>query len=225
MIAHLAARLRRGLPVFVAATALLIACRPASAGLVISATSVPAAQPSTGNTFDVTLTNTAGSAPVSVGTFVFEVTLANAQVNMTNATGLTDSSYIFFGNSLDEHSGAPLLLSTTGQDLTAVDTAQAGGTTVNPGASFLLGHVSFNVGSPTAAGPVTVHISTEAQGGSSLSDVNGGNLDFTTQDGTITVGRAVNVVPEPASLVLCAVGGGSLLLAGWRRRSSRAMSV
>jgi hypothetical protein len=73
------------------------------------------------------------------------------------------------------------------------------------------------VGSPTAAGPVTIHVSTEAEG-SSLSDPNGGTLDFTTQDGTVTVGRSVAVVPEPASLALCAVGGGSLLLARWRRR-------
>jgi hypothetical protein len=213
MIAHLAARLRRGLPVLVAVAAVLFACRPAPAGLVIAASGVAAAQPSVGNTFDVLLTDTPGSPSITVGTFAVEVTVGNSAVTMTGATGVTDPAYVFLNNSFDYSvSGAP------GQDLTVSDTANVGGRTLNPGDSVLLGRVSFAVGSPTAAGPVTVHVSTEAQGGSSLSDPNGGALDFTTQDGSITVGGATNVVPEPPSVVLCAVGGGSLVLAGCLRR-------
>jgi hypothetical protein len=132
---------------------------------------------------------------------------------MDGATGVTDPAYIFLNNSFAYSvSGAP------GRDLTVSDTANVGGTTLNPGDSFLLGRVSFAVGSPTAAGPVTIHVSTEAQGGSSLADPNGGTLNFTTRDGTITVGRATSVVPEPASLALCAFGGGILVLAGCLRR-------
>jgi hypothetical protein len=213
MMIHPAARLRRGFPALVGAAAMLLVCRPACAGLGLSASSVPAAQPSTGNTFDVLLTNTPGSPSVAVGTFVVEVTLGNPAVTMTGATGVTDPAYVFLNNSFDYGvSGAP------GRDLTVSDTANVGGTTLNPGDSFLLGHVSFNVGSPTAAGPVTIHVSTETEGGSSLADPNGGTLNFTTQDGTVTVGPATNVVPEPASLVLCGFGGGSLVLAGWLRR-------
>jgi hypothetical protein len=70
MMIHPAARLRRGFAALVAAAAMLLVCRPAPAGLVLSASSVPAAQPSTGNMFDVTLTNTPGSPSVTVGTFV-----------------------------------------------------------------------------------------------------------------------------------------------------------
>jgi hypothetical protein len=129
MMAQLAARLRRGLPALVAAAALLLACRPASAGLVISATNVPAAQPSSGNNFDVLLTNNnaSGGASYTVGTFVFEVMIGNAQINMTNATGLTDGSYMFAGNSFDGSNGLPLLVATAGQDLSAADTATPAG--------------------------------------------------------------------------------------------------
>jgi hypothetical protein len=96
----------------------------------------------------------------------------------------------------------------------ASDTANVGGTTLNPGASLLLGQVSFDVSSPTAAGPVAITFGAAT----SLSDPGADALAFTTQNGSITIGPASTVVPEPTSLVLCAVGVGSVVLAGCLRR-------
>jgi hypothetical protein len=112
-------------------------------------------------------------------------------------------------------------LLTTGRDLLASDSATVGGTTLNPGDSFLLGQVSFDGSSPPAAGPVAITFG----GATGLTDPNANPLAFTTQDGGITIGRASTVVPEPASPVLCMVGGGSLVLAGCLRRQYAPLGI
>jgi hypothetical protein len=82
--------------------------------------------------------------------------------------------------------------------------------------------VSFDVSSPTAVGRVPITFG----GATSLAALNTDPLSFTTQGGgSITIGRASKVMTEPASLVLCAVGGGLILAGCLRRRQYAPLGV
>jgi len=190
------------------ATALgIIAPASARADLSVTVQSVIVAPNSTGNSFDVTLTNTGPSA-VSVGGFSFEITTTAAGINFTSATTATTiDPYVFAGHSLF----GPTINTTSGSTLDASDNydVQASGITLAAGATVGLGHVFFDIG--TTSGTVTL---TPAPA-TSVSDAGGHNLPISSYvGGTITFSS----VPEPSS-VLCVLA--ALPAMAWIARRAR----
>ena len=214
-------QLTRTLLPLAAFSALALPAQPARADFIIQAMDSTAAPGGTG-AFDVNLVDTdpAGTAAYQVGGFSFELSVPSTSgVTFTDAEFNTAAPYIFAGNSLDEQSGSPLSIDSTGnppfptQDFTASDDASSGATAVGPGDTFGLGHISYKVAPGTPFGPVAVHFE-DLGGATSFSDPNGVGITFTTQDGTI------NVAPEPSQagmLALMALGLGGLLLKARRR--------
>jgi hypothetical protein len=100
-------------PLWIAAVAIaLLGSAPAKADVVISIQSpLNANAGDTGDSFDVTLTNTGPSA-VSIAAFTFEISAANTDMTFTDAnTGTGLAPYIFAGNSLF---GPDITVSNTG---------------------------------------------------------------------------------------------------------------
>jgi hypothetical protein len=200
---------RRWLTRFAAAM-LLLAPGAARADLVFNIESVSASAGSTGNTLDVTVTNTGPSA-VTVGGFSFEISTPTSNINFTDATTATTlAPYIFGGNS----AFGPSIAISTGQALDASDSffPFGSGSTLGAGATVGLGHVVFNVASGTPGGPITVSFT--GGGFTSLSDPDGNDIPITTLGtGTITVKSGT--VPEPSTSVL--LGFAMLLSLGAHR--------
>src|SRR5215472_17937772 len=117
----------------IANLALLLPAIPARAAFVFSVqTPLAATQGSTGNVFDVLLTNT-GSSAVTIGSFSFGVTTTNLGISFTDATFATVlDPYIFNGDSLDMNTSNPLNTS-LGSELDASDSSFSGnGVSVAP---------------------------------------------------------------------------------------------
>jgi hypothetical protein len=159
--------------------------------------------------FNVYLTNL-GAAPVDVEAFSFEINTTSPDITFEQATtGTTIAPYVFAGNSL---LGPVISFSSPGQTLDAADVAAAPNsfTVVNPGASFGLGLISFNVapGAANQVAPVTFNTSSAF---TSVSDQFGNlqALDFAS--GNITV-------PEPATGLLLLVPLAGLIFAKRLRR-------
>jgi hypothetical protein len=191
--------------------ALFLPAAPMHAAFVFSVQSPIAANTgSTGNAFDVLLTNT-GSSPVTIGSFSFGVTTTNLGISFTSATFATVlDPYIFNGDSFDVNSSNPLNTS-FGSELVASDTSDSGnGTSVAAGASFSLGHILFDVSNSAATGPTAVTFDGVF---TSLADAGTNPVAFTTSPGTINV-SSPNTVPEPATflLVFCGLAGLGLLI-------------
>jgi hypothetical protein len=205
--------LGRWLPLACAA-ALLLTGGTASAGMVVGVQSVTALAGTTGDTLDITLTNTGPSA-VAIGGFSFGLSTTSPDITFTDATvNTTTATYIFAGNSLF----GPDITSATGPPLTAADlSVTPAGTTLASGATFGLGHVFFNVSSTAPGGPITASL---VSADTSLSDAAGHNVPVNTLDnGTITVIPAATVaVPAPPSVIPLLTGALGLLGYGWRRR-------
>ncbi len=153
---------------------------------------------STGNGFDVLLTNGSPSA-VSIAGFFFEVLASSPGVTFTGATTGTATPYIFgadslFGPNIAEFGSGSGDLGAS--DLDAVDQISlAAGSTVG------LGHVLYNV-SPTAP-TETVSFDLAGFPGTSLSDDLGNDVAIQSfTGGKFTINGAVAGVPEPSTLVL-----------------------
>jgi hypothetical protein len=197
--------------------ALTLAAAPeqARAALVITVQNANVTANTTGNTFDVTLTNT-NLAPVTIAGFSFGLTTAPA-ITFTEAN-TSATSYIFAGNS----AFGPIISTTpppSGQTLLASDnfgTANAG-VSIGVNGVVGLGRVVFNAG---AVGTYSVTLDRLF---TSLSAPNGDDVPVTTVvGGVITVTSApTTVVPEPSSVAMAAIGLGCALAAG-RARSRRA---
>jgi hypothetical protein len=203
-----------GQSLLAAAFLFLFAATAARADMIVSVQSVSAFSGSSGNTLDVTLTNS-GPGDVTIGGFSFIITAGDAGIDFTMATtGTTLAPYIFAGHSLF----GPEIDTSHGQTLAASDAYDVAqmGATVGAGATVGLGHVFFDVASSEPAGPVSVTFDTE---GTSLSDPNGGNIPIDRfNDGTITVINGQGPpVPEPSTFVLGAIGA---VLLAWKRRQS-----
>jgi hypothetical protein len=194
----------------IALAALLTPCLSARAGLIFSIESITVKAGSTGNSFDVNLTNT-GSSAVLVHIFAFNLQLSTTNITLTDVTTDTSMPYIFEGHSL------------LGPDITITSNysgAVVGGRDANvlsdygyvaPGATVGLGHVFFNAGSATGPTALSFVSGTFVQ-----SPVTG--LSFTTSTGSITVTPQFSATPEPSSL---AMAGGVALIGGgawWRKR-------
>jgi len=167
---------------------------------------------STGNVFDVLLTNT-DSSSVDLGGFSFGITTSDTDISFTGATTSTATPYVFAGDSFDDINGFTLYTnSLPSQTLEASDFSNSGaGSSIAAGATVGVGRVQFDVASGAAAGSFAVIF--EDFPTTSLSDSNGNTLDFTSEAGTITI-TDVSTVPEPPTgeLLICAVGFGILIL-------------
>ena len=110
---------------------------------------------STAGAFDVFLTNTGPSA-VKIDAFAFEISVNNAQINMTQANiSTTVVPYIFDSQSLF----GPIISTSTGQTLDASDAYAISGSDVSiPAIGMVgLGHVLFSI-TGTLTSPATVTI-------------------------------------------------------------------
>ena len=179
--------------------AAFIAASPAHAdGLIVSLSPLSdVAAGSTGNTFDVTLTNSSG-ASASIGAFFFEVTSSSSDITFTDATVDTADPYIFGADSLF---GPDIVGSNSGTDISGSDLDLAGDFSLDPGVTVGLGHVSFDV----ASGAATQTVSFDLVGfpGTSLSDEFGTNIPIgTLNGGQFQIIGAVASAPEPSSLLL-----------------------
>lgn len=168
---------------------------------------------STGNSFDVLLTNT-GPATATIGGFSFGITAADAVINFTEANvSTTVDTYIFSGG--DSLFG-PTISTLTGQTLEASDFSASSGTAFGAGDTFGVGHILFDVASGATPGPIAVTF--EEFPITSLSDADGNDVAFTTVGGAITI-TSPNTVPEPSTEVFLAGAFAALAIARGRRRT------
>jgi len=185
----------------------LAAPRLFAAGITVSLTPAVAAAGSTGNAFDVDLTNL-GSAPVIVGGFSFELTVANSNISFNDVTTATTATYVFNGKSTF---GPDLSGPSMGQLIDASDVYNIAtmGITINPGVTFGLGHVIFSVSSNASPGVFPVNLTAFPM--TTLSDAAGNDLAINTlSPGQITIPGSA--VPETSSLLLVLLGAAALLV-------------
>lgn len=180
--------------------------------LLLTVQSVTATAGSANAVFNVYVTNL-GTAPVDVEAFSFEINTTSSDITFQQATtGTTIDPYIFAGNSLF---GPVISTSAPGQTLDASDVASAPNsfTVVNPGASFGLGLISFDVapGAPSQVAPVTFNTDIAF---TSVSDQFGNLLPLGFASGNITV-SSVSSMPEPATGMLLIAPLAGLL---WSKR-------
>jgi len=186
---------------------------PAGATTILTIQSILASSPSSGNTFEVDLTNT--GAPLVINTFSFELMMADTHFNFTSVTdGTLLNPYIFAGHSLF---GPNLdFPPASGQMVTASDSydTPSAGATIGTGLTVALGQVFIDVSAGLAAGPYSVSF---ISAGTSLSDPNGNPITIDSEiPGTITIGGAG--VPEPSTLGLFGLGAVALAFIGKRLR-------
>ncbi len=194
---------------FLATIALILTAelQLSAAGITISLTPASATAGSTGNSFEVDLTNS-GSSSTTVGGFSFELSIANPNISLTKATTATTALYVFSGDSLF---GPNISTSAPGETIDAsdIDSIPMAGTTINPGSTFGLGRIFFDVSSNATPGVTAVNIS--AFPNSSLSDAGGNNLPIDVLSaGQITISGS-SAVPEPSSFLLLFVAAVGLL--------------
>jgi len=203
-----------------AAIAMILIAAPQlfAAGITISLTQASATTSSTGNSFEVDLTNMSSSS-ITVGGFSFELSIANPNISLTGVTTSTAAAYVFSG---DSTFGPDLTTFSNGQliDASDIDSIVLAGTTIDPGATFGLGRVFFDVSSSALPGVTTVNLSPFPE--TTLSDAAGNDLPIgTLSPGQITI--LGSTVPEPSSLLLISLGAAALL--GRRSRYFRRAPV
>jgi hypothetical protein len=181
--------------------------------------SVTANPGDTGDEFELTVTNTGGS-DVTIGGFGFGVSLSDPDVTLTDATDTTAlNPYLFQGNSLF---GPDILASTDEASLFAsdIDADFGSGVTLNPGDSYGLGQVYFNVAADALPGVYAITLS-EDPAATDFSDASGENsipiLAFNS--GQITV--ADSSAPEPSTWLLFGAALATLQLGRSRRNRLR----
>ena len=167
-------------------------------GLSVFVQPVTSSPGDAGDTFELTVTNT-GDQAVTVAGFGFGVSVSDADITLQDATITTLlNPYIFDGNSLF---GPDILAGTDGVSLDAADIYSGdGGMILNPGDSFGLGEVSFDVAAGALPGIYTVALST-SDANTNFSDPDGGSIPIAAfNDGSIMI--ADNTTPEPATWLL-----------------------
>jgi len=186
----------------------------AHASILISVPSEAALAGSTGNSFDVTLTNT-GPATVAIAGFRFQLLTTNTDITFTGGSFSTVAPYIFAGVSFDQDFSFTLDTLSSGQELDASDVSDVLSANVGAGSTVALGSVLFDMSANAAPGPAPLTLL--AYPHTSLADSAGNNVEFIGSDGTITITPASSL-PEPASAWLIA---GGLALFGGRLRTRR----
>jgi hypothetical protein len=188
---------------------LSVAAGSGHAGALLSLQSASGAPGSTGNQFDVLLTNT-GPSTLSVGAFTFSISVTNPSIVFTGATTTTAATYVFGANSLF---GPDLTGAVSSQTLAASDlfSTPAAGATVGSGVTVGLGRVSFLIAA--GATPGVFPVSFAAFPASSLSDPNAQNIAIgSLNSGSITITGSGPPVPEPSTIWLIVVPLGACLL-------------
>jgi hypothetical protein len=186
----------------------------AHATLRLTAQSVTANAGAVNDAFDVYLTNL-GTALVDVAAFSFEITTSSSDVTFEESTTATSLfPYILAGNSLF---GPVISTNAPGQTLDASDVAAVVGsfTVVNPGSSFGLGKVFFDVAPSASAEVASVDFNANIAFTSVL-DQSGNLFSLNFSNGQITINAAA-AVPEPSSAVLLLT---ALAAIGVRRAAS-----
>jgi hypothetical protein len=167
---------------------------------------------STGDSFEVDLTNT-GAAATTVDSFMLGLEEGNSDIVFESvSTATTGDDYIFNGNSLI---GSPISTTSPGQSVSAFDiwAGPGDGFNLGTGATVGLGEVFFDVAPGASYGPTVVSFVSDE---TSLSDIDGDAITIDAEDsGTI------DVVPEPSTLALFGVAGVAFLLTGLRKTFSR----
>ena len=205
------------------AAACLVCGATAQADVLITVHNSTALPNSTGNAFDVTLTNT-GPSTQNIADFALLITVTDTDISFdaassSNATALT---YIFNGDSFDYNdplgpfpfasSSSPPCASASPQCIGASDGSDSGaGTTVLSGQTLGLAHIEFDVALGATLGPATVTL--QPYSATNLNDSSFVNVTFTGQNGTITIGPTI---PEPSTWLLIAAAT-PLLWLGRRR--------
>jgi hypothetical protein len=205
-------------------------CR--AAGLVIQAPNLTVKAGSSGS-FDVLLVDTdpTGTAGFKVAGATLQIDLsgsAGSAIQFTDATINTVSATYIFTQSTDGNNGLPLFTNTLPDTtLITADTGDVvagypGYTTVNPGDTFGLAHVSYTVSSTAAPGSSDSITFVLANNATSLSDPNQGAIPFTAMNGSFTLAGAI---PEPSTwmqgTIAVLMGLGAFC---WRRRVDRRRS-
>jgi hypothetical protein len=180
----------------------------------------------TGDAFDVLLTNT-GPSSLDIAAFSFGVFTADTDITLTEADVSTVvSSYVFAGNSfVVAFLGSPVISITSGaQTLTANDTTNTPSSfvVVGAGSTVDLGRVLFNVAAN--AGPQTFTISFTGSPGvnnlnNNLSDQNGDAISVDSLDSVNF--SDTQAVPEPGTAVPLLAGLTCLWMFSRRLRSGR----
>jgi hypothetical protein len=191
----------------------------ARADLLLTAQSVSAQPGSVNDTFNVYLTNTGASA-VDVEAFSFEIDTTDPVITFEqSSTATTLYPYVFAGNSFVETFLGTNVNSTVppppGQTLDASDlTATAGTfTVVNPGQSFGLGLIDFDVAAAVPSQVAPVNFNTNIAF-TSVSDQFGNLFPLTFANGSI----GISTVPEPSGRWPLALGLAALV---WMLKRSR----
>ncbi len=190
------------------AGACLLGCLPARASFVVSALSASAPANSSGNSFDVILTNTGLSAQ-TIAVFGLQVSVTDLDISFNAAltNEATVSPYIFAGDSFDINTASAFASLNSLQILNASDLSDSGtGTSVAAGATVGLAHVVFNVANGAAPGVFTLTVSGFPE--TSLADASFANVTFTTANGLITI-----PTPEPSTLGLFLIAAPMLFVA------------
>lgn len=190
----------------------LMAALPAHGGVIIAASSVTVGAGTTGDSFDVLLTNTGPSA-ITVGSFSFNISTADTDISFTDVTtGTLAAPYIFVSSSLF---GPDLTGPNSGQTFTSFPSDVSFPADVSIGASSTvgLGHVLFDVAGGAMPGTFAVTLVQDSSV-TNLSNANGNIPINTFTDGDITIST-----PEPATVPLA---GLAFLIAAAARRKLRA---
>jgi hypothetical protein len=188
----------------------------AHANLDLSISAANAAAGSTGNSLEVLLTNTGGTA-VEISAFTFELSSSTGAILYTEAnTGLVAAPYLFDGIS----AFGPVISTTTGTTLDASDLCNAftGGTTVGPGQVVGLGHVLFDVVGAASGSSLEITLAGFPWTSLSGSDATGLAVDLPITPPTPVRISLTRSIPEPGSSTLALAGLAVLGLAAWRRR-------
>lgn len=172
------------------ALAMLLGGMQLHASLILSAGSVNVLAGSTGNTIDISLTNT-GPASLVIGGFSLQVSVSGTAVTFNSVSDATASPYIFAGHSAF---GPDIATNVSGQMASASDLFDVplSGTTVDAGTTFGLADIIFSVAPQTPPGtyPVTIGVFPS----SSISDPGGNNISINS----LTTGQiTITGVPEP----------------------------
>lgn len=179
------------------------------ADVIINVQPVSDAAGSTGDTLDITLTNT-GPTPVIIAGFSFGLDVGTSNLSFTGVTtGTTTAPYIFGADSLfgPEISVQPPNL--PGQTLEAEDLSAGLGGTVGLGATVGLGEVTFNLSAGTPSGGIQLSF---IPADDSLSDEAGAAVAFSAVNGSVTVTGGTTATPEPATFFPVGVALAGLLI-------------
>ncbi|MBL8824584.1 MAG: PEP-CTERM sorting domain-containing protein [Planctomycetia bacterium] len=189
----------------------------AQAALQIIVGSATASSPSTGNTFEVSITNVGNAPSAPLAGFSFGISVPGGSgITFTNATILTAlNPYLFLGQS-----STPPFSNTAfpNQSFIATDLyATAGGVPVLPGQTFGLGLISFDV----AVGSSDTTVTLAGFPATGLSDENGSTVDYDGFNGLITIAA----VPEPATWGM--IGLSTMAAAGlwYRQRRNQKLAL